>query len=85
MPVGDTRIVIDVTPNRPDLLSHFGIARELAAATDGEVRLPELAGVEAVDVEPAVHHAGEAAAGGVRVVLEDPRARRATWASSSAE
>jgi len=33
MPVGDTRLVIDVTPNRPDLLSHLGIAREIAAAT----------------------------------------------------
>ena len=26
----DYRIVVDVTPNRPDLLSHWGIARELA-------------------------------------------------------
>ena len=33
MPVGDTRLVIDVLPNRPDLLSHLGIAREIAAAT----------------------------------------------------
>lgn len=33
VPVGDTRLVIDVTPNRPDLLSHLGIARELSAAT----------------------------------------------------
>jgi phenylalanyl-tRNA synthetase beta chain len=72
MPIGDTRIVVDVTPNRPDLLSHFGIARELAAATDGEVHLPELAGVAAVDVAPPVHDAGEGAAGGVRVALEDP-------------
>jgi phenylalanyl-tRNA synthetase beta chain len=33
VPVGDTRLVIDVTPNRPDLLSHLGVAREVAAAT----------------------------------------------------
>ncbi|HKV50030.1 MAG TPA: hypothetical protein VJO52_02420, partial [Gemmatimonadaceae bacterium] len=32
IPLGDTRFVIDVTPNRPDLLSHVGLARELAAA-----------------------------------------------------
>ena len=32
MPVGDSRLVIDVLPNRPDLLSHEGIAREIAAA-----------------------------------------------------
>ena len=35
MPVGDTRLVIDVLPNRPDLLSHEGLAREIAAATGG--------------------------------------------------
>src|SRR5215210_5381360 len=33
LPVGDTRLVVDVTPNRPDLLSHEGVAREVAAAT----------------------------------------------------
>ncbi len=32
-PTGDTRLVIDVLPNRPDLLSHEGLAREIAAAT----------------------------------------------------
>ncbi|NLZ62183.1 MAG: phenylalanine--tRNA ligase subunit beta [Lentisphaerae bacterium] len=36
-------VVIDweVTPNRPDWLSHLGIAREIAALTGGELRLPE--------------------------------------------
>jgi phenylalanyl-tRNA synthetase beta chain len=33
IPVGDTRLVVDVLPNRPDLLSHEGLAREIAAAT----------------------------------------------------
>ena len=33
VPVGDSRLVIDVTPNRPDLLSHLGVAREVSAAT----------------------------------------------------
>ena len=33
VPIGDTRLVIDVTPNRPDLLSHLGVAREVSAAT----------------------------------------------------
>ena len=33
VPVGDTRLVVDVLPNRPDLLSHEGLAREIAAAT----------------------------------------------------
>jgi phenylalanyl-tRNA synthetase beta chain len=31
-PAGDTRLVLDVLPNRPDLLSHIGVAREVAAA-----------------------------------------------------
>jgi phenylalanyl-tRNA synthetase beta chain len=31
--VGDTRLVLDVLPNRADLLSHLGVAREVAAAT----------------------------------------------------
>ena len=33
MPLGDTRLVIDVGANRPDLLSHLGVAREIAAVT----------------------------------------------------
>ena len=40
MPVGDTRIVIDVNPNRPDLLSHEGVAREIAAATGKQLHRP---------------------------------------------
>ena len=41
MPVGDTRFVIDVLPNRPDLLSHEGLAREIAAATGNELHRPQ--------------------------------------------
>jgi hypothetical protein len=33
MPIGDSRLVVDVLPNRPDLLSHLGLAREIAAIT----------------------------------------------------
>src|SRR5918999_1236004 len=36
--VGDTRLVLDVTPNRPDLLSHLGVAREIAAALGKDIR-----------------------------------------------
>ena len=68
-----SRIVVDVTPNRPDLLSHLGLARELAARDRRrDAALPEIAGVGAVVVPEPVHHAGEATAGGVRVTLEDP-------------
>ncbi len=42
MPVGDTRLVIDVGANRPDLLSHLGLARELSAVTGIKWSLPEI-------------------------------------------
>ncbi|HEY3593919.1 MAG TPA: phenylalanine--tRNA ligase subunit beta, partial [Polyangiaceae bacterium] len=38
--VGDTRIVVDVLPNRADLLSHEGLAREIAAATGKKMARP---------------------------------------------
>src|SRR5256884_3304698 len=37
----DFVLEIDLTSNRPDCLSHLGVAREVAAATDGRVSLPE--------------------------------------------
>ncbi|MDD4098031.1 MAG: phenylalanine--tRNA ligase subunit beta [Lentisphaeria bacterium] len=37
----DTVIDWEVTPNRPDWLSHLGIAREIAAVADSTLRLPE--------------------------------------------
>src|SRR4029079_4920362 len=42
--VSDTRIVVDVGANRPDLLSHLGVAREVAAAVG-----------QSVDVTRALH------------------------------
>jgi phenylalanyl-tRNA synthetase beta chain len=55
---GDTVLDLEVTPNRPDLLSHAGIAREIAVLTDKLWALPErpeqLLGFvgEVIDVEP---------------------------------
>jgi phenylalanyl-tRNA synthetase beta chain len=40
LPLADTRFDVDVLPNRPDLLSHLGMARELAALTGVALRLP---------------------------------------------
>ena len=37
-PVGDTRLVLDVSPSRPDLLSHLGVAREIAATLGTDIR-----------------------------------------------
>jgi len=39
---GDSVIDVEVTSNRGDCLSHIGIARELAAATGKELRLPQV-------------------------------------------
>jgi phenylalanyl-tRNA synthetase beta chain len=41
LPPGDTVFDIEITPNRPDALSHLGIARELAAWFKLPLRYPE--------------------------------------------
>ncbi|MBA3560269.1 MAG: phenylalanine--tRNA ligase subunit beta [Gemmatimonadaceae bacterium] len=70
--VGDTRFVVDVQPNRPDLLSHLGIAREISAATQEEMHWPALPGVqqtvELTSGTPAAAHR----AGPVELQLDDP-------------
>lgn len=81
----DLRIVVDVTPNRPDLLSHLGIARELAPGGIDGVVLPAFPGAAARSASGAPDGAGageglhltraeqQATVGGVRVVLDDSR------------
>jgi phenylalanyl-tRNA synthetase beta chain len=78
--VGDARLVIDVTPNRPDLLSHVGLARELGAAVGVVPRLPQLpssgsatdTGGNGAGVTPrAVESRERAATGGVDVSVVD--------------
>ena len=78
VPVADHQIVIDVPANRPDLLGHKGVARELAALLGGAVKLPPIPG----DVPPRAAEPGVAAGpsgrvtsgvvDGVDVRLEDP-------------
>ena len=53
LPIADTRLVVDVTPNRPDLLCHKGVARELSASFGTPFRLPQIPGAESLDVPPA--------------------------------
>jgi phenylalanyl-tRNA synthetase beta chain len=69
--LNDWRLDVEITANRGDLLSHRGLARELAAAGDGELAPEPLPGVGAVDwrllSDPAV-----ASAGGVSVAIQDP-------------
>src|SRR5947207_6919340 len=59
VPVADHQSVIDVPANRPHLLRHKGVARELAAVLGGTVKLPPIPGGAA----PA---GGDAALGGRR-------------------
>jgi phenylalanyl-tRNA synthetase beta chain len=76
MPVGDTQIVIDVSPNRPDLLSHLGVAREIAAAVDSPLTLPRIDGADAKLSAPArTRNSGRTAGVDVRVD-EEGLARR---------
>ena len=68
--LSDARLVVDVLPNRPDLLSHRGVAREVAALSGVSCRLPpELASVPAAPV--AVRGDSEASASGVTIRLPD--------------
>ena len=58
----DVLLEVNVTPNRPDCLSHIGIAREVAALLGQPVRAPAT----------VVQEAGEPAAKAVTVRIEDP-------------
>ena len=71
LPLADDRLVVDVTPNRPDLLGHKGMARELSAAYRTPFRLPPVPGAESVDTPPARRETAEGMVGGVRVAIED--------------
>ena len=59
--IADHQIVIDVPANRPDLLCHKGVARELGASLGAPVKLPPIPG--AADAAPA---GGDVALGGRR-------------------
>ncbi|HET9275977.1 MAG TPA: phenylalanine--tRNA ligase beta subunit-related protein, partial [Gemmatimonadales bacterium] len=67
----DERLVLDVSPTRPDLLGHKGLARELAASYRTTFRLPEIPGADALD-PPEVKRvaAGSARTGGIEVAIE---------------
>lgn len=70
VPLSDTQFEVDVLPNRPDLLSHLGMAREVAALTGTPLGLPdevrELTGLAAPVVADR-----EAVSDGVTVRLDD--------------
>ncbi len=47
--LNDVIFEIAITPNRPDALSHFGVARDLAALFDLQFKVPELSLKESAD------------------------------------
>ncbi|HEY8468429.1 MAG TPA: phenylalanine--tRNA ligase subunit beta [Longimicrobiales bacterium] len=72
----DVRLEIDVTANRPDLLSHWGVARELAPGGEAGLRLPAVPGSAVPPLLEEVRFrrvAREGQTGGVAVAIEDPR------------
>ena len=60
--VGDIILDVDVKPNRGDALSMVGLAREIAAFTGGELRLPDATVIES-DEDAGAH---------VSVRIEEP-------------
>lgn len=71
LPIGDVRFVIDVGANRPDLLSHLGVAREVAALTKKPFTLPAIEGLH--ESSPTtVTGSDSARASGVDVRIAEP-------------
>src|SRR5215831_1577922 len=69
---GDLRLVVDVGANRPDLLSHLGVAREVSAITRKPFALPAIDGLSMLT--PPVTTSPDAASAGpvaVRVAEHD--------------
>jgi phenylalanyl-tRNA synthetase beta chain len=71
LPLADHRLVLDIGPNRPDLLGHKGIARELSASFGVPFRLPALPTASPVDVPPVRRVGNVGVVGGVRAGTED--------------
>jgi phenylalanyl-tRNA synthetase beta chain len=71
VPLSDHRLVVDVTPNRPDLLGHKGVARELAASYQTPFRLPSIPGAEPIAVPPFRRSAVAGKTGPIAITIED--------------
>jgi phenylalanyl-tRNA synthetase beta chain len=70
--VADHQIVIDVPANRPDLLCHKGVARELGALLGAPVKLPPIASSRGLFLPPFTRERTAGVVDGVRVQLDDP-------------
>ncbi|MGD2215423.1 MAG: phenylalanine--tRNA ligase subunit beta [Gemmatimonadales bacterium] len=67
----DHRLDVDVTPNRPDLLGHWGVARELAPGGQADLRLPDFPDHVRCSSSTAETET-EGVSAGVTVRIEDP-------------
>jgi len=70
-PLADHQLVLEVTANRPDLLCHKGVARELAAVLGGTVKLPPIPGAKSLSDRPPVRQSDRGEVDGVELRLED--------------
>ena len=68
---GDVRLDVEVTANRGDMLSHVGIAREIAPEGAASVTLPSIPGAPPVEFAWAVHEE-QAEVDGVQVSIREP-------------
>jgi phenylalanyl-tRNA synthetase beta chain len=64
------RLVVDVLPNRPDLLSHLGLAREVAAITGARYHFPHI-GAVGIEIPAPKRFRRAGNAGGIVLHLED--------------
>lgn len=73
LPIADDQILLEVYANRPDLLCHKGVAREVGAFLGAPVKLPPVPGAAAPpSVTPRPSTAPKGVVDGVEVRLEDP-------------
>jgi len=68
--LSDVMFDVEVTPNRPDLLSHKGVARDLGALLGAPVKLEPIPGASGETMTP-VRVVDEGEVGGVRVRIDD--------------
>src|SRR5205807_8428967 len=65
MRIADHQIVIDVPANRPDLLCHKGVARELGASLGAPVKLPPIPGAKPLSGSPPARQPARGVVDGV--------------------
>src|SRR6266550_2899134 len=69
VPIDDEQIIIDVSANRPDLLCHKGVAREVAVSLGATVKLPP---IPTSATKSPITRKDRGVVDGVEVRVEDP-------------